>query len=89
MVEFSWDRGQNVEEAFLKTASLIFQSVQDGRSFLVLYFSFHCFLTFYLGSVDLSSDGGVTRRPTPNTETPGVATPGVSDNRPQESDCAC
>jgi hypothetical protein len=24
-------RGENVEEAFLKTAKLIFQSVQDGR----------------------------------------------------------
>mmetsp|Transcript_36964 Transcript_36964/g.58135 ORF Transcript_36964/g.58135 Transcript_36964/m.58135 type:complete len:215 (-) Transcript_36964:264-908(-) len=55
-LETSAKTGTNVEEAFLKTASLIFQSVQDG-------------------SVDLSSDGGVTRRPTPPTDPvqPGVA----------------
>jgi len=48
-LEASAKTGQNVEEAFLKTASLIFQNVQDG-------------------SVDISSDGGVTKRPTPSQE---------------------
>ncbi|KAL6052750.1 Ras-related protein Rab-14 [Balamuthia mandrillaris] len=42
-LEASAKTGENVEEAFLKTAKLIFQSVQDG-------------------SVDVSTDAGVTKK---------------------------
>jgi len=42
-LETSAKTGENVEEAFLKTAKLIFQSVQDG-------------------SVDVSTDAGITKK---------------------------
>jgi Ras-related protein Rab-14 len=58
-VETSAKTGQNVEEAFLKTAQLIYQNVQDGN-------------------VDVSADGGVTKRTT-------VAV----DPTPAKSDCPC
>jgi len=67
-LETSAKTGQNVEEAFLKTASLIFQNVQDG-------------------SVDLSSDGGVTRRPTPAAETEGTVP--AAPPKPAEAGCEC
>jgi Ras-related protein Rab-14 len=66
-LEASAKTGNNVEEAFLKTASLIFQSVQDG-------------------SVDLSSDGGVTRRPTPPSD---PVQPGAGAEKPAESGSCC
>eukprot|EP00019_Armaparvus_languidus_P003195 CAMPEP_0168593548 /NCGR_PEP_ID=MMETSP0420-20121227/8377_1 /TAXON_ID=498008 /ORGANISM="Pessonella sp." /LENGTH=207 /DNA_ID=CAMNT_0008629715 /DNA_START=110 /DNA_END=731 /DNA_ORIENTATION=- len=50
-IETSAKSGQNVEEAFLKTANLIFQNVQDG-------------------SVDVSADGGVTKRSTVAVDAP-------------------
>eukprot|EP01104_Vermistella_antarctica_P014914 TRINITY_DN478_c0_g1_i2.p1 TRINITY_DN478_c0_g1~~TRINITY_DN478_c0_g1_i2.p1 ORF type:complete len:217 (+),score=42.16 TRINITY_DN478_c0_g1_i2:232-882(+) len=48
-LETSAKTNENVEESFLKTAQLIFQSVQDG-------------------SVDLVSEGGVTRRSSLGTD---------------------
>merc|ERR1711916_288871 len=44
-LETSAKTGEHVEEAFVKTAQLIYQSVQDG-------------------SVDLSQDGGVSKKTT-------------------------
>mmetsp|Transcript_29200 Transcript_29200/g.81683 ORF Transcript_29200/g.81683 Transcript_29200/m.81683 type:complete len:217 (-) Transcript_29200:131-781(-) len=67
-LEASAKSGQNVEECFLNTASLIFQNVQDG-------------------SVDLSSDGGVTRRPT-SGEGDGTADLSTTQNA-GGSECPC
>jgi len=66
-VEASAKTGENVEEAFIKTATLIFQSVQDG-------------------SVDLCSEGGVTRRSSVGTDQYAEA-PGTGES--QEGGCPC
>ena len=51
-LETSAKTGENVEEAFVKTAQLIYQSVQDG-------------------SVDLSQDGGVSKKTVVPADTNG------------------
>ncbi|MDP2434317.1 MAG: GTP-binding protein [archaeon] len=65
-VEASAKTGENVEHAFLKTASLIFDNVEEG-------------------SVDLSSDAGVTRRPAKAVES---IYPLPEDPQP-ENPCPC
>ena len=56
-LETSAKTGENVEEAFVKTAQLIYQSVQDG-------------------SVDLSQDGGVSKKATVSADTQPKAASG-------------
>eukprot|EP01087_Luapelamoeba_hula_P021977 TRINITY_DN778_c0_g1_i1.p1 TRINITY_DN778_c0_g1~~TRINITY_DN778_c0_g1_i1.p1 ORF type:complete len:211 (-),score=31.45 TRINITY_DN778_c0_g1_i1:196-828(-) len=62
-LETSAKTGENVEEAFLKTARLIFQNVQDG-------------------SVDVSTDAGVTKK------TPVAPTGGGGRDEPPTG-CTC
>jgi len=61
-LETSAKTGENVEEAFLKTAKLIFQSVQDG-------------------SVEVSTDAGITKKP------PVPPSGGGGRDEPQKSGC--
>jgi len=61
-LETSAKTGENVEEAFLKTAKLIFQSVQDG-------------------SVDVSTDAGITKK------TPVPPSGGGRDGEPAKTGC--
>jgi Ras-related protein Rab-14 len=67
-LEASAKTGENVEEAFLKTARLIFQSVQDG-------------------SVEVSSDAGVTKKsPSQATISPSKS---ETDSSSSGGGCAC
>ena len=67
---------------FIKTATLIFQSVQDGR-FASLFVQLS---SRARGSVDLCSEGGVTRRSSVGTDQYAEA-PGTGES--QEGGCPC
>jgi Ras-related protein Rab-14 len=67
-VEASAKTGVNVEHAFLKTATMIFENVEDG-------------------TVDFSSDGGVTRRTAPSATAPLDVDD--SNDSASSSDCPC
>jgi hypothetical protein len=71
--------GDNVEEAFLKTAKLIYQSVKDGKYVMIEL----QIVTFF--SAEIPSDSGVQRSSNVSVAPEGKkAQPTVEDKK-----CAC
>jgi hypothetical protein len=87
-IESSAKTGENVEEAFLKTAKLIYQSVQDGKYVALSFTLCYCVLILETNdgclhcSVDLNAEAGIQVR------TPGNTGGGASANETKKG-CPC